>query len=417
MKDTLFNLADSEYSFATGNTEEFVLGKIALLEEIEGLLIDDPSLEFFLPFILEDLVLAYSLGIKGDLLVIPGKLYNRRVITTPILKDNIVGDQTTGYKLAKNCFNRLSEEISETAKQVIEEYSENPITRRTLEMFKQGLKGASAAGQRKHSQDMEEQDEDMEEEAVHEADTVFISKKDAKIDPKQADINLKAYETKTGLIEKEEKSFAALIKKFSVFYARYGKSRRVAVQVDIGQNVLTNSFSYTAQEKILEMKMQGKHIRMLNRLGENGNPTSKLLIQLNNTIQRASSYLHGIRNLPEAHQVKVHDIMDIIVRAVDLEEEVLETYLKLSTLEKWASKEELAELTDRSQSLWDLASDMETNKKYQMRKEAVDFEVRQAEADLASRMDKIRSRIYMSYNKSKMIAKQIHMLRSRTAGR
>lgn len=388
-----------------------------MLEEIEGLLIDDPSLEFFLPFILEDLVLAYSLGIKGDLLVIPGKLYNRRVVTTPILKDNIVGDPTTGYKLVKNCFNRLTDEISETAKQVIEEYSENPITRRTLESFKQGLKGAAAAGQRKHSQDIGEHDEDMEDETVHEADTVLISKKDAKTDPKQADINLKAYETKTAQIEKELKDFASLTKKFSTFYARYGKSRRLAAPVEIDQNVTTNSFSYTAQEKILEMKLQGRHIRHLNRLGEVGNPASKLLIQLSNTIQRASSYLHGIRNLPEAHQVKVHDIMDVVVRAVDLEEEVLESYLKFSTPDNIPTKEDMAELAERVQGLWDIAADIETNKKYQMRKEAVDFEVRQAEADLAARMDKIRSRIYMSYNKSKMIAKQIHQLRARTAAR
>ena len=409
-------MADSEYSFATGNTEEFVLGKIGLLEEIEALLIDDPSLEFFLPFIIEDLVLAYSLGIKGDMLVVPLRLYKRRVLTTPILRDNLVGDNKSELKLAKNCFNKLSAETAETTKQVIEEYSENPVTRRTLEMFRDKLKGTGSGAQRKHSHDEGHEEEEGMIEEGYQDDVVYISKKEAKLDSKQGDLNLKAYEDMTALIDKESKQFKTLIQKFNVFFTKYRSSFQAA-PVQIGDLVVGKSFSYTAQEKILEMKLHGKHIKLLNRLNDHGNQVTKLLIQLNNTIQKASSYLHGIKNLPEAHQVKVHDIMDIVVRAVDLEEEVLETYIKKGTATEHLPKKDLAELQERSQALWDIAIELETNKKYQMRKEAVEYELKQAEADLASRMDKIRSRIYMSYNKSKMIAKQIYMLRSRAGAR
>lgn len=393
-----------------------MLGKIALLEEIEGLLLDDPSLEFFLPFILEDLVLAYSLGTKGDLLLIPGRLYHRRVATTPILKDNLVGDQHEGFQLTKNCFNQLSAEIVETTKQVIDEYRENPITRRTLEMFSQALKGAKNSSQRKQSAEMVEDEEELEESLPATEIIITISKKGTKIDPKQADLNLKAYEDKVASVEKEVQKFNSLIKKFDSFHTRYRRAAREP-QLVIGDQVMSKSFSYTAQERILEMKLEGKHIRLLNRLKEPGNQAAKLLMQLRNTIQTASGSLHLIKSLPEAHQVKVHDIMDVIVRAVDLEEEVLETYVKLSTMENLASKDDLGELIDRSQSLWEMSSEIETNKKYQMRKEAVELELKQAEADLASRMDKIRSRIYMSYNKSKMIAKQIYMLRARAGHR
>jgi hypothetical protein len=407
-------LADSEYSFATGNTEEFVLGKIALLEEIEGLLIDDPSLEFFLPFILEDLVLAYSLGIKGDNLVIPGKLYNRRVVTTPILKDNLVGDTQTGYKLVKNCFNKLTSETAETIKQVIEEYSENPITRRTLEMFQDKLKANTASNQRKHSHDATEAE--LGEDDHLDVDLICINIKDAKVDPKQAEINLKAYESKTAQIDKELKSFNTLIKLFSTFFARYkeGLKNAPAVRADL---TVSKSLSYTAQEKILELKLQGKHLRTLSKLSEYDNPARRVLNQLSNTIQKASSHLHDIKNLPEAHQVKVHDIMDIIVRAVDLEEAVLEAYIRLPDHDAKTATIGLNEHSQNSQALWDFCLEMETDKKYQMRKENVEFELKQAEADLASRMDKIRSRIYMSYNKSKMIAKQIYMLRNRAGAR
>src|SRR3990167_3234820 len=134
LKDTLFNLADSEYSFATGNTEEFVLGKIGLLEEIEGLMDSERSLEFFLPYILEDLVLALSLGVPSQPLVVPLRLYKRRVLTTPILRDNLVEEKGV-YRLVKNCYNEISAETAQTIKGILKDYSAHPATSRTLKKF------------------------------------------------------------------------------------------------------------------------------------------------------------------------------------------------------------------------------------------------------------------------------------------
>jgi len=409
LKDTLFNLADSEYSFATGNTEEFVLGKIALLEEIERMAQFDVSLEFFLPCILEDLVLGFGLGSDGKHLVIPGKLYNRRVVTTPILKDNIVGDPATGYKLVKNCFNRLTQETSEIVQEVIAEYSTNPITKRTLSRFKERLGGLA-----------NQTDSDDEEGNTNDAQSgvkaMFVSLEHAKHDDNQADNNLQAYEAMNAKLVSEMADFTKLNQKLSAALASKFANRSNKKPAQVVPQTITDSeefgFSVTANDYILSLKLQGEGYNKLGKLDPTSAlPEAKLLTKINSLIRLQKKLLEESGNLADTHQLKVHDIMDVIVRAVDLEEEVLESYLKRNKIDK-RTEEDIAEFNQAFERLQKESDIIHNSSKYTVRKtNNSEFELSKAEAELEQRMTRIKSRIYMSYNKSKMIAKQIFMLR------
>ena len=395
LKEVLFNLTDSEYSFATGNSDEFLNERLVVVDELVEMAANEPSLKFFLPFLIEDLILGYCLAKNAERFVLPIRVFKNRFMANPLLSSRVRPVSSTSWSLEENPFTLATAETLEEVKTTINSFKNDPIVKRTIAQFMQ----------------LVAKEEDMEDAADDEKGIVVICEPKCKRVPGQnAEEALQRYKDLQALLKAEQDKFGLLIEAFKKAYqSNPGGLRRNLVNSKAGAS--KNQLSYSAMHKMLEVSKRTGQFAKVNKLHRNQFASNKLLRMLNEVLAEASSLLQQDRVVSEAHQLKIRDLVEAMLRASDLEDKIIEDFLSVEE----ANVDRMHEFEASVAELQDSLTEIKQSTKYVSNKSSIEKEKLVAERELNERMEKIRGKIYMSYNKTKMLSRQIYSLKKKVS--
>ena len=395
LKEVLFNLTDSEYSFATGNSDEFLNERLVVVDELVEMAANEPSLKFFLPFLIEDLILGYCLAKNAERFVLPIRVFKNRFMANPLLSSRVRPVSSTSWSLEENPFTLATAETLEEVKTTINSFKNDPIVKRTIAQFMQ----------------LVAKEEDMEDAADDEKGIVVICEPKCKRVPGQnAEEALQRYKDLQALLKAEQDKFGLLIEAFKKAYqSNPGGLRRNLVNSKAGAS--KNQLSYSAMHKMLEVSKRTGQFAKVNKLHRNQFASNKLLRVLNEVLAEASSLLQQDRVVSEAHQLKIRDLVEAMLRASDLEDKIIEDFLSVEE----ANVDRMHEFEASVAELQDSLTEIKQSTKYVSNKSSIEKEKLVAERELNERMEKIRGKIYMSYNKTKMLSRQIYSLKKKVS--
>ena len=396
LKDVMFNLTDSEYSFATGNSDEFLNERMVVVDELVEMAATEPSLKFFLPFLIEDLILGYCLAKNADKFVLPSRVFKNRFMTNPLLSNKVKPVSSNTWSLEENLFTLATPETLEEVKNTINSFKNDPVVKRTIAQFMELISKE------------EDTDEALEED---EKGVVVLCEPKCKRAPGQnAQEALNRYTELQDLLQAEQNKFQALIDAFKKAYqSNPGGLRRNLINSKAG--VTKNQLSYSAMHKMLEVSKRTGLFQKVNRLHRPGSASNKLLRALNDLLAETSSQLQQDRVISEAHQLKVRDLVETMLRASDLEDKIIEDFLHSEE----ANVDRMQEFEAAVTELQDTLNDIKQSTKYVSNKSSIEKEKLVAERELNERMEKIRGKIYMSYNKTKQLSRQIYSLKKKVS--
>lgn len=392
----LFNLTDSEFSFATGNSDEFLNERMVVIDELIAMATNEPSLKFFLPFLIEDLILGYCLAKNTDRFVLPTRVFKNRFMTNPLLSSKVKALSSTSWSLEENPFTLATAETLEEVKTTINSFKNDPVVKRTIAQF----------------MNLVAKEEDMQDAADEDEKGIVIhcEPKCKRVPGQNADEALKRYTDLQDLLKAEQEKFDSLIEAFKKAYqSNPGGLRRNLVNSKAGAS--KNQLSYSAMHKMLEVSKRTGLFTKVNKLHRNQYASNKLLRVLNEVLADAAALLQQDRVISEAHQLKIRDLVETMLRASDLEDKIIEDFL--STEE--ANVERMQEFETAVAELQDALNEIKQSTKYVSNKSSIEKEKLVAERELNERMEKIRGKIYMSYNKTKMLSRQIYSLKKKVS--
>ena len=396
MKDVLFNLTDSEYSFATGNSDEFLNERMVVVEELVEMAANEQSMKFFLPFLIEDLILGYCLAKNADKFVLPARVFKNRFMTNPLLSSRVKCVSNNTWSLEENPFTLATAETLEEVKCTINGFKNDPIVKRTIAQF----------------MDLVSKEEDMEEASCdEEKGVVIVCEPKCKRSPGQnAAEALKRYTDLQELLESDQKKFQTLIETFKKAYlSNPGGLRRNLINSKTGTT--KNQLSYSAMHKMLEVSKRTGQFAKVNKMHRNHFTSNKLLRGLNEVLAEAASLLQQDRVISEAHQLKIRDLIETMLKASDLEDKIIEDFLDVEE----ANVERMQEFEASVGYLQETLNEIKQSTKYVSNRSTIEKEKMVAERELNDRMEKIRGKIYMSYNKTKMLSRQIYSLKKKVS--
>lgn len=396
MKDVLFNLTDSEYSFATGNSDEFLNERMVVVEELVEMAANEQSMKFFLPFLIEDLILGYCLAKNADKFVLPARVFKNRFMTNPLLSSRVKCVSNNTWSLEENPFTLATAETLEEVKCTINGFKNDPIVKRTIAQF----------------MDLVSKEEDMEEASGdEEKGVVIVCEPKCKRSPGQnAAEALKRYTDLQELLESEQKKFQTLIDTFKKAYlSNPGGLRRNLINSKTG--ITKNQLSYSVMHKMLEVSKRTGQFAKVNKMHRNHFTSNKLLRGLNEVLAEAASLLQQDRVISEAHQLKIRDLIETMLKASDLEDKIIEDFLDVEE----ANVERMQEFEASVDYLQETLNEIKQSTKYVSNRSTIEKEKMVAERELNERMEKIRGKIYMSYNKTKMLSRQIYSLKKKVS--
>lgn len=389
----VFNLIDSEYSFATGNLEEFVQERFAILDVLE----DFKSFEeagYFIDMITDDILLAYGLGVEHQVFRVPLKVYKRRLLTNKLFMDCIEEKENSKTFKDKNPFSMLSQETVERIALLMDE-------------IKTGMQ-ASLNGFYFDSLEQEELDGDFNEE--DETDGVYVHSKPScpRNHGDNTEENLAKYNTIQELIKKRESEIANASKKLNEVY----KGPSLVLSRNTSRNPDSNNhpyfISYTA--KIL-IRNESTHLEkgfLLSRLKAYRNEGMRNLEDLNSIQKQAIKGLqkHGL--ITQMPLNKLIDLVSIISRCQELEKRVVLECVKSDNSHKSTLHLEIKAADSDLHRCLNLNVYKQTVVKDQ-------FDPNSAESFFNERIDKIKKTIYSNYYKARQIHRQVWQLKKKSS--
>jgi hypothetical protein len=396
LKNVLFNLTDSEYSFATGNSDEFLNERMVVVDELVEMAATEPSLKFFLPFLVEDLILGYCLAKNAERFVLPARVFRNRFMTNPLLSGKLKPVSHNTWSLEENLFTLATEETLAEVKTLINSFKSDPVVKRTVE----------------HFMSLVAKQEDMEDAEDEEVKGVVIlcGAKCQRAAGQNAEEALQRYDELQALLQAEQQKFDALIQAFKKAYqSNPGGLRRNLLNSKASAS--KNQLSYSALHKMLEASKRTGLFQKVNRLHRPQSQSNKLLRSLNELLAEASALLQQDRVISEAHQLKVRDLVELMLRASDLEDKIIEDFLAVEEANVDRMQDFEAAVADLHESL----NEVKQSAKYVSNKSTIEKEKLVAERELNERMEKIRGKIYMSYNKTKTLSRQIYSLKKKVS--
>jgi hypothetical protein len=378
MKDLLFDIMDSEYSLASGNTTEFIEGKIRLLEYIQ----DHPDAEngYLVKYLLEDIAFGLSVGKSREAYMIPKRIYHRRVELCELLASEVKPINDNQSALQRNPFNRISEDTEALARDAL-----------SLPAYRTHMKGLWEM--------IPNEDEGYE---INDSNNYveLVCKEKGRNEEQLAEANLKQYYS---LKHRDDIKFG-LYKNLRYQIRRINKKSRPGhvkgLQKDMGWSMSAKTllFKYLCKYGSDE-EGQVRGQEYVQHLGK----YSVLFQKLRVFQERVFTKLKAISSWQLAHQKKVMQYMDSIYWSVAIEERVLG-----DTFEQLASK--LPTLSDDyySDELTGLEKKNFEAEKYRDSKNSLGKkEALISEFDMVKKREEIKNKILARYRRTTAIKKRI----------
>jgi tetratricopeptide (TPR) repeat protein len=392
VKQILENYIDSEYSYITGNTEEFMNGKLSVFDSLTFMETKDSAMNFLCHHLLEDIAIGYALAASnGKYMVVPISLFQKRILTNPIFDGVLkvyVNGKVTSATLSENPFNTVAPEVIKDAKDFLEEYKNKPQYKNALGFMKKLVT-------------------DKPPESDSSSVVINLTKCSTADNKDRRAKNLKLYEDVLAKVETEQAQFAKLINTAKNTFKVAGATKRTG-----GRKSEEVLFSLTAYSKILKKILNGTPYHKILVLKNRNKPASVLLQKLSTVMNTAVLLLQENHTLCNQNQMKIKDIVDTIVMMSDTESEIIDFYTSNSSPTA-IKRDDLSEYIDKIELYRERIEDIHTKVKYMDPVVVNQRESTLAEADLNSRMERIRSNIYRSYMRSRALAKQIVVLKKK----
>jgi hypothetical protein len=387
-RDLIFNLVDSEYSFSTGNLEEFVQERFAILDVLYDWPSDDVA-DFFVDRFSQDIAIAYGLGVDQCEVLIPQDVYKRRLLTNKLFVDSVEISSGKATFAGKNPFNLLSDE---TAQRIEEFFEELKINQKT-----HILKGFYFET---YQEEENMEDDDFKEEEKN--SILIITKASNPRDAEEnATQNLARYNDLQELLKTKEKQLDHATSKFDAVY----KCQTLTLSRNNSRTKESTPHSITYTAKIL-IRNESKHLEkgaLLTRLKSWRSDGMLKLEQLHDLQLKAIRSLQFQTGsvLTQMPLTKVEDLLGIISRCQELERKVVLECVK----EDLQKSEYTSEIIGLNSNL-----EFFLNEKTYKQCNSEGIDRYSAEAFFNERIDKIKKTIYSNYYKSRQIHRHIwHM--------
>lgn len=394
---------DSEYSFRTGNIEEFVLERVALYEDIHMMRAKEPELGFFLQYIAEDIALGCSLGLNSTEVRIPTKVYQRRLETNPLFIEQATITQYM-CTLSSNPFGTLSKGAIDGVHSLIKKYSKEESIQNIIKDF-DIMNKKTQTTENESAQEEEETSPFSDSKKYILIKSVVIKRSALTSEQKKINTakNLKRYEDLQQDLEKAQADFSTLIRLMDKAYAEHQMTKdMVLLKRTSSAGEKTGQMTYKAKLLIREYNLKDKSFSLPRKMNKRGCKAYEFLDNIRIIQERITAQLEANNLITSIPAPKLQDLLTVLVKAQMLEEEFI----------AFCNQEETPKCQDYFHRLNELRIDLLyylEEKKYAKEDKAAEDLVGQQY--LQGRLDKIRSAIYGTYNKAKQISRTIWHLK------
>jgi hypothetical protein len=389
LKLPLENYSDAEYSYCTGNTEEFLNGKLAVFDALQTISSGDGVVRHLEQLILEDLIVGYCVGGGLKWANVPTELYWRRVKTHPFFVGSTVveNDGTRTVQIKERLFNTVSEEVLADIRGLMEDCKENsPHLEYLTKQFETAI-----------------QDRPVKPRDAFGWITIDFTKAGTQ-QQSRVDQNLKSYDELIANIEAEKKDMVNLIEKFDTAWKRSHSTKFMVTRKS--ENKFHENISYNVKMRIAEkVALNSKH-RTLSKILDRSSHWCSIFSDLDCIAKSTLSIIQITPQLSMAPHERLIDLYTILVHVQDVERDLIEV---LSTASLQPVSEDLLK-SEYQGKVFDLvnkylrASEIKNYPQENRGKKLTEAYMKQS---LEERIDKLRGSIYSDYAKTKNISKQI----------
>jgi hypothetical protein len=362
------------------------------LEEIFGM---DEDTALFKDQIIQDLAVAYGLGLDHLEFKVPAYVYKRRLSTSKLFTESIQQDKGIIKFRGKNPFSMLNDETIEK-----------------LHAFLKEIKSSSKCSVLKgfyFDDDEEEEYEEMDEEysEAFNIEGFIITTEEAQFRLPEDNIeqNLASYEriqkeiaTGEAQLKNATELFNKAYKGTSLVLSRSNSRNKPAYTKDAGH------ISFTAKIRIRDEGAKLKTGLLLSKLKTWRSRGMELLEKANNITVSAISGIQSSSLVTQVPLPKLTDLISLIVRCQELEKKIINECVNKENPSCAEFEEELNKMETEVKFFL-----FEKNYRNHLSANEVN-EAAAVESFFNDRLDKIKKTIYSNYNKSRMISRQIwHM--------
>jgi hypothetical protein len=388
-------MLDSEYSWRTGNLNEFVLERVALYEDLHVRAADDTELNFFLTYIAEDIALGYSFGHNLAEVTVPPRVYQRRLETNPLFVQNtkVIGNDAKFEH--QNPFNLLEKKTSSQVKSFLAKFAKDS----SIVAIKRDFKVFSSDSSYHHD---EEDTTLTSKQATGKHMRIFLKVLEKSDIKRNQDANLKAYEKLLASVEASRNNLVGLIKVTKKAYAQSKSMLKdlVLTKKDSKGGDEPLKLSYNVKVLLREHNTKDTSMEINRKLALKSNKAVYALGILDMIQDTALVKLQTFSLVTQLPATMVTDIVKVVNQCQILEECIIKTCVEQ---DKPTCIEQFSETMELKATLSYYLND----KKYP--KEI--FEDHLADSSLTRRLDTIRSTIYASYNKTKLLSRRIWQMK------